>query len=82
MDENIILIFPGLLFFIVGLGFIFTRVDKSSKEKDVKRFGPISLLRITGWYYILENKSAKYVFVIFCLTLGLFLIIYSLRKIG
>jgi hypothetical protein len=78
VDENIILIFPGLLFFITGLGFLFARVDKSAKEKDVERFGPISPLKLTGWYYLAENKCAKYVFVIICLTLGLFFIIYSL----
>ncbi len=78
MDDNIILIFPGLIFLVTGLGFLFARVDKSAKEKDVKRFGPISPLRLTGWYYLSENKSAKYIFIIFCLALGLFLIIYSL----
>jgi hypothetical protein len=78
VDENFILIFPGLLLLITGLGFLFARIDKSAKEKDVKKFGPISPLNITGWYYIAENKCAKYVFVIICLTLGLFFSIYSL----
>ena len=81
MEDNIILIFPGLIFLVAGLGFLFARVDKSAKDKDVKRFGSISFLGLTGWYYLAENKCAKYVFVFFCLALGLFFIIYSVITI-
>jgi len=81
VDDNIILIFPGLIFLVAGLGFFFARVDKSAKEKDVKRFGPLSPFNLTGWYFLAENKYAKYIFIIFCLTLGLFFIIYSLKSI-
>jgi hypothetical protein len=80
VDDNIILILPGLIFLVAGLGVIFARVDKSAKERDKKRFGPISPLGLTGWYYLAENKGAKYTFAIFCLALALFFIIYSVIK--
>ena len=81
MDDNIILIFPGLIFLVAGLGFLFARADKSAKEKDEKRFGPLSPFNMGGWYLLMQNKSAKYIFVIFCISLGLFFIVYSLKSI-
>ena len=81
MDDNIILIFPGLIFLVVGLGFLFARVDKSAKEKDVKRFGPISPFNLIGWYFLAENKIAKSIFIIFCISIGLFFTVYSIKSI-
>jgi hypothetical protein len=46
VDENIVLIFPGLIFLVAGLGFLFARTDKSEKERDEKRFGPLSPFNI------------------------------------
>ena len=57
MDDNIILIFPGLIFLVAGLGFLFARADKSAKEKDEKRFGPLSPFNIGGWYLLIQNKD-------------------------
>ena len=81
MDDNIIFLAIGLIFVIAGLGFLFARADKSAKEKDEKRFGPLSVFNLGGWYLLAQNKIAKYIFVIFCISLGLLLIVYSLKPI-
>ena len=59
-DDNIIFLAIGLIFFITGLGFLFARADKSAKEKDEKRFGPLSAFNLGGWYLLAQNKIAKY----------------------
>ncbi len=79
MDDQFLLLFPGLLFLITGIGFILARSDKSAKEKDRKRFGPFSIFNMGGWYILAENKWAKYAFIIFCISLGLFFIFYGLN---
>ena len=81
MDDNIIFIVPGLIFLVAGLGFLFARTDKSSKEKDEKRFGPLSPFNMGGWYSLAQNKIAKSIFIIFCISIGIFFTIYSIKSI-
>jgi hypothetical protein len=50
LDDEIIFISPGLIFLIAGLGFLFARADKTAKEHDEKRFGPLSPFSMGGWY--------------------------------
>ena len=80
MDDEIIFIFPGLIFLIAGLGFLFARADKVAKEHDEKRFGPLSPFNMGGWYLLMQNRTAKSIFIIFCISLGLFFIVYSLKS--
>jgi hypothetical protein len=81
MDDQLLLLFPGLMFLLVGLGFLLARSDKSAREKDERRFGPLSAFNMGGWYLLAQNKYAKYTFVVFCLSLGLFLIVYGLSSV-
>lgn len=81
MDDNIILIVIGLIFLVAGLGFLFARSDKSAKERDEKRFGPLSIFNMGGWYILMQNKSVKYTIIIFFILLGLFFIVYGLKSI-
>ncbi|MEE4606199.1 MAG: hypothetical protein V2J65_33325 [Desulfobacteraceae bacterium] len=81
MDENIVLIFPGLIFLVAGLGFLFARTDKSEKERDEKRFGPLSPFNIGGWYSLAQNKIAKSIFIAFCILIGFFFIAFSIISI-
>lgn len=81
MDDYIILIFPGLIFLVAGLGFLFAQTDKSAKERDEKRFGPLSPLNMGGWYSLAQNKIAKSIFIIFCISIGIFFTVYSLTSI-
>ncbi len=81
VDDNIVLIFPGLIFLVAGLGFLFARTDKSEKERDEKRFGPLSPLNIGGWYSLVQNKIAKSIFISFCISIGIFFIAFSIISI-
>jgi hypothetical protein len=78
MSDNILLIFPGLIFLVAGFGVLFARSDKLAKEKDEKRFGPLSPFNTGGWYLLIQNKSVKFIFIIVCISLGVFLVVYSL----
>ena len=80
MDDNLILIFPGLIFLIAGLGFLFALSDKSAKEKDEKRFGPLTPFNMGGLYLLMHNKSTKYIIIILLISLGLFLIVFGLKS--
>jgi len=68
------------MFLVAGFGFLFARSDKSAREKDEKRFGPLSPVNMGGWYLLMQNRSAKYIFVIFCISVGIFFIVYSLKS--
>jgi hypothetical protein len=69
------------MFLVAGLGLLFARADKTAKEKDEKRFGPLSPYNLGGWYLLMQNKSTKYIIVIFFISLGLFFIVYGLKSI-
>ena len=81
MDDNVILIFPALIFLAAGVGVILAQTDKSAKEKDEKRFGPLSPFNIGGWYLLVQNKIAKSIFIIFCILIGILLTVYSIKSI-
>jgi hypothetical protein len=80
VDDNIIVICTGLILLVAGLGFLFARADKSAKEKDEKRFGPLSPFNMGGWYLVMQNKSTKYIIVIYFISAGFFLIVYGLKS--
>ncbi|MGB5748922.1 MAG: hypothetical protein WBM69_18215 [Desulfobacterales bacterium] len=52
-----------------------------SSEKQVlslaflieKRFGPLSPLNMGGWYSLAQNKITKSIFIIICISIGIFL---------
>lgn len=77
--DQIIVIFIGIIFLIAGVGFSFAKADKSAREKDNKRFGPLSNIGIGGWYLLMQNKTTKYIFISICLVLGLVFVVYGLK---
>ncbi len=81
MDEDIVLIIPGLIFLVAGVGFLFARADDYAKEKDEKRFGRLSPYNLGGWYILMQNRSVRKVFIVFCILLGTFLVFYSLKSL-
>jgi hypothetical protein len=81
VDDNVILIFPALIFLVAGLGVLLARTDKSAKEKDERRFGPLSPFNLGGWYLLVQNKIAKSIFIIFCISIGIFFTVYSVKSI-
>ena len=67
-----------MLLLITGIGFIFSRTDEAARAKDQRRFGPLSNLGLGGWYQLAEQKWTRMLFILFCVSVGLFLIGYAI----
>jgi len=77
--EKTLIIFSGIVFITAGVGFAFAKSDKTAKEKDEKRFGPLCIFNIGGWYWLIQNKTLKYIFASICLIIGSIFIICGLK---
>jgi hypothetical protein len=76
--DQIIVISIGIMFLTAGVGFSLAKADKAARERDEKRFGPLSNFGIGGWYILMQNRTAKCIFCSLCILLGLIFIVYGL----
>jgi hypothetical protein len=68
--EEWVLFFAGSLFAIAGLGFAFVSTDESARNKDERRFGPLSNLNMGLGYTVLQGKGPRTFFVLLMLGMG------------
>jgi NADH:ubiquinone oxidoreductase subunit 2 (subunit N) len=78
--ENIVFVSAGVIFVIAGIGFAIAKSDAEAKEKDEKRFGPLNIFNMGGWYLLMQNNILKYVFIAIFLITGFIFIIYGLKQ--
>jgi hypothetical protein len=80
-QDQILLISVGVIFYLAGLGYAFVKTGSSAKQKDEKRFGPLSNANIGLGYSLLRIKWVKGIIVIFCIGIGTLLIATGLKLI-
>jgi hypothetical protein len=79
--DQIYLIIGGAIYLIFGIGLIFAKSDKSSREKDEKRFGTLPNISMGGWYFLGQHKRLNYFIIYFFILLGLIFVVAGLRQL-
>jgi hypothetical protein len=66
---------------IGGIGIALVRIDAQSRQKDERRFGPLSIGNMGLGYYLLGMRYFRWTLVVFFVSFGVLLMGYGLEGI-
>ena len=74
-NDRVILLVTGSLFILMGIGYVFVKTDSQARQKDEKRFGPLSNYGMGFGYIVLQNRLARILVSAIVIGLGMIFIL-------